>query len=1031
MPKIVSDALFWNAEQQTYIFRTANQAHLIPIADTHWTRLLAPLKTFSFHGQYGHLTVRREVRSTREDYWYAYRSQKKRTFKRYVGRSAELSVAQLENIARALSIDIQNASALSNPARSLIQYQPTPLPTDSTQEHIPLLEAKLHFPRLALALVSRPRLLALLDQGRTSPLTLLSAPAGTGKTTLVRQWIEDRHIPNIAWISLDAGDNDPARFWRYLITACQSFQPDLGHEALSQLMLYPPLKPFTTLEAALTTFLNELVALPVNCILVLEDYHLLNEPRIHETVTFFLEHLPPSLHVLLLSRTEPPLPLARLRAKGELFEITANDLRFSTEEAQSFLQQITPHPLALEEVQQLNIRLEGWATGLRLFALALQRCTTREEISRCLATFTGNHRPLQDYFVSEVLEALPEPLQVFLLSTSILEQATSSLCDAVTDRTDSAQILDQFTRYGLFLERLDEQWYRFHALFAETMRTEAQKRLGSETMRSLLIKAGDWYERHGLYEEAITLALRIGQMERAARLITQKLEARQFQETNEFHTLLHWLEQLPETLVRSQPLLSFGHALALFFTATPHPLSPTSAAHIEALLQVAERGWSQNTAALGKVFACRALLIHRQGRSREAAAYARQALLWLSPEDLLWRSSSMGIAGLGETLEGQYNRARLTLQAAYELSVSTGNHIYTRAAAGRLAALCFEQGELHQAATILRRMLAEAQEQQDIDDIAHAQLGLARIYYEWNRLEKAQEAVREVLRLTPLPAIHRIQATLLQARLTFACGQAEAALQQLSSLSDDVVGSVSLLRLIEAEKAFYYVQLHNGTAARQVLQGYLWQGNELPLLSHERRELLLARLLIAEDNAQEALPLLKRLLDPAQRAGRIRHTFEIQVLLALAYAACRQTYEARRQLLTLLSLTSAEGYQRLFLDEGEPLLALLRACMTVIRARPLLGSVLAILHGATGEQTLTRAPLEPLSAQELRVLRLLASGYSNPEIARALVVSVNTIRSQVQSIYRKLDVHNRVAAGEVARQLRLFVGIHAPHHPDR
>ncbi|HEX9133134.1 MAG TPA: hypothetical protein VF844_12645 [Ktedonobacteraceae bacterium] len=354
------------------------------------------------------------------------------------------------------------------------------MPTAASQRQMLLLETKLHLPRLHASLISRERLLAQLDAALMHKLTLLAAPAGFGKTTLVRQWVADRvssdtnchYLPPLAWVSLDPGDNDPARFWSYVITACQTFQAGIGQSTLAFLYttLQPPFEP-SPLEKVLTMFLNELTQCMNSGILVLEDYHVITSPLIHETVTFLLDHLPTTLHLIIMTRSDPSLPLARLRASGDLLELHAPDLRFSQEEMRTFLQQISPFPPSEKAIRQLDARLDGWAAALRLLALTLQGCPSRQEVERTFVTFAGSHRSLQDYFVTEVLTAQPEPLRDFLLQTSMLSRLTGSLCDVVTTRSDSQYLLEALDRGGLFLESLDEsgQWYRYHALFAESM----------------------------------------------------------------------------------------------------------------------------------------------------------------------------------------------------------------------------------------------------------------------------------------------------------------------------------------------------------------------------------------------------------------------------------------------------------------------------------------------------------------------------------------------------------------------------------
>ncbi|MBO0783335.1 MAG: transcriptional regulator, partial [Ktedonobacteraceae bacterium] len=485
MPKLARYLLAWSKEDGCYELRERgeNTSYALREDDARWSAWLEEHRSFAFQGKQGHLNLLKEARARGSEYWYAYRSQNRRTSKRYAGRTADITFSRLEELAGAFMREVESQA---------------PVPAEE-----PLLEPKLHAPRLQAALVARERLFARMQSGLERKLTLLCAPAGSGKTTLAGQWLNERRthaqmLP-VAWIALDNGDNDPIRFWRYVITACQRFHPGLGRALLAQLSAGLSLSfELPSLETVLTPLLNEMARVGCSGILILEDYHLITEARIHETLIFFLDYLPENMHVVVLTRSEPPFPLARWRARGELCEVLAADLRFSQEESASFFQQvqISPAPTFSEEaLRRLNERVEGWAAGLRLLALALQGSTREQEFESALANFTGDQRSLQEYFVMEVLNAQPETLQNFLLRTSVISRLTGSLCDAVVERHGSARLLESVERAGLFLELLDGSggWYRYHALFAEAMRVEARRRLGNDAMRLLYLRASQWY----------------------------------------------------------------------------------------------------------------------------------------------------------------------------------------------------------------------------------------------------------------------------------------------------------------------------------------------------------------------------------------------------------------------------------------------------------------------------------------------------------------------------------------------------------
>jgi ATP/maltotriose-dependent transcriptional regulator MalT len=1040
MPKAAMHTLVWSSERGMYdLYEQANRDHpLLPGGDELWFEWLANHTSFSFQGRYGQLNLLKEARPRGEGYWYAYRRQGKHVVKKYVGRSTDLTIARLEKIAQALVALMGETLPVSD--------EPLPMPSP-LQSQVPMLASKLHLPRLHTSLIPRERLMAQLDAGLERKLSLLSAPAGFGKTTLMSQWIASRsehnHLPAVAWVSLDATDNDPVRFWRYVITACQTFQADLGQSALELLSTTPqlPFKP-PPLETALTMFLNALAQHMHSGILVWEDYHVITSPQIHEAVAFLLDHLPATLHLVIITRIDPPLPLARLRVQNDLYELRAADLRFSPEETAAFLQQVITYPPSLETMEQLEARLEGWAAGLRLLALSLHKHANQQGIEQAILTFTGSHRPLLEYFVTEVLNAQREPLPTFLLQTSILSRLTGSLCNAVTDRDDSEQLLEAMDRANLFLEPLDEarQWYRYHALFADAMEQEALHRLGEDALHELSHKASQWYEQHGMLSEAIGMALHAQDTERAAGLIERLIETQYIHEVNEFHTLHRWLKQLPETTLRQHPALCFGYATTLSFIFAPTRPTPEALTQLEGLLDMAEQGWrlEGNTPRLGEVFALRALAARQRGERLQSLTWARQALASLSTEDLPWRSVSLNVVGTEELLSGRLDAGRKAILESHALSEAVGNPYGTRATTNMLAGVYVEQGELHRAAVCYRQVLAEAREQEDRDDIGHAQLGLAQLFYEWNELEAAQQAAQEAFDLGQQLADEefRTQAILVLARVEHARGESTSAQQRLAALLSQMPphSSPLLYRLFREVRAQYArLQLATGdlSAVQRWVSSRSHDDEALPSTQRAREELLVARWLLAQGKVEEALDILVVLLDAAQQEGRIHSMLENQVLMALAYVARRQAQEARQMLQTALTMTYAEGYLRLFLDDGDAMASLLRTLLPHLREKPLVAYIQTILRAFVQERAgretdlvsvpLDRGmPVETLSAQERKVLRLLAAGRSNAEIARELVVSVNTVRTQVQSIYRKLNVNNRVAASEMARYLRLL-----------
>jgi LuxR family maltose regulon positive regulatory protein len=927
-------------------------------------------------------------------------------------------------------------------------------PIHNTSE---LLSTKLALPRSRPSSVPREALLAWLDAGLQCKLTLISAPAGFGKTTLVSEWCASRGAhgshdslaPSTGWVALDAGDNDPVRFWRYVLTACHAFGKGAGRrpalELLRSLQLSFEGPQEFFFEPVLTALLNELAELPHQCVLVLEDYHVIVSPEIHETMAFFLDHLPDNVHIIILTRSDPPLPLARLRARNDTVELRAADMRFSLEETRAFLRQALPFAVSGETITRLQERTEGWAAGLNLMALALQARPDSGEREHFLATFSGSYRHILEYLVGDVLNAQPEPLQTFLLQTSGLSRMTGSLCDAVTGRNDGESVLEELERANSFLLPLDGsgQWYRYHALFAEAMLHEARHRFGDDELRACYARAGNWYEEHGLLTEAIEAALSARDFGRAARLIETVAGLGQFTQLPELHTLRRWVEQLPEDVISTHPALSFSYAAAVMFTSDRS--APSTRPLVEAPLQKAERGFRDagDRVGIGVVLSFRALLAWWQGDIEQTVVCARQSLEWLPQDDRLWRGVSLGFVGGEELFAGRIDAARKTILEAQALCEAAGNTHAARAATLMLGTVSFERGELRQAAELYSRALTEAEEEGDTSDMGPALLGLARLSHEWDTVDLAKQQAQRAFDLGKELNDDSLQAyaSIVLALVSHASGQTAQVRQRLAELA----ARTTLKRLppLYAEILTYQASLDLAAGDLAAVQRWVTAlsgpgeapaapKNEALLVGrHEREEILIARLLIAQGNLEEALGMLGRMRAAAQEAGRIRSALEIRLLTAVAHTANGQPGEAMQEVREVLAFARPEGYRRLFLSEGPGMAALLRAALPEMREELMTGYIHSLLRGFEGSQPAVRRgtptppaispPLvEPLSPQEQRVLRLFAAGLSRQEIAQELIVSVNTVKTHLQRVYRKLNVTSRTEARETARQLHLL-----------
>jgi len=910
-----------------------------------------------------------------------------------------------------------------------------------------LLHTKLAPPQLRPPLVPRTKLLDKLDRGLERKLTVLSAPAGYGKTTLVSQWIAARsaelrvlsselpsskvtqnsklltHNSHVAWVALDTGDNDAVRFWRYVFAACQALGPAIGSAARN--LLRASARP--DYEATLTALINDLAGLPYKGLLILEDYHLITTPEIHDQLGFVLDHLPTTLHVVLLTRSDPPLPLARLRVQHQLNELRADDLRFSPAETQMFLQQALPYALPGHAITSVDARTEGWVAGLRLIALALERRSHPDEVARVLDTVSGGHRHVMTYLVTEVLHAQPESIQTFLLRTSGLGRLTGPLCDAVTGRTGSAAVLEQLQRANLFVVPLDEdgQWYRYHALFAEAMQHEALRHLGQDALDACAVSASAWYEQQGMFTEAVEAALDARGFDRAAALLEHSIRPQHYQELIEYHTLRRWLSSLPEAILARFPTLCLRLAMVVLFSTDGRSL--VAQEQMERALTLAEQFWraQNNRSGMGIVRAARALIAGELGDLTLAARLAGAALPDLPEQEHNWRGACLRLLGAENLADGAVREASQRLVAARAQFDAAGNSHGARATLLKLGDAYAMQGALHQAAEVYRAV--NTLSSMDLHDRGNALLSLAGLSYEWNALDVAEQEARTAYELGERIADEPLQvrAGLALARIQHACGDTSQAQQLLFALLT-YARQPLLVRAVEAAQARLALAIGDLTHVQRWYAAFLQQREHIPHAQYERAALVGARLLIAQGEALAALQLLDEWRAEAHAAGRIRRVLEMHVITALAHTARADFHSAQQTLEAALESAQPEGYVRLFLDEGPMLLDGLRTLVSAADTAPLSGYARSLLHADLNGRAELRSALvaspahAPLSPQEQRVLQLLAAGHSNPEMAQALVVSINTVKTHIKSIYRKLNVTNRIEAYTAARRQQLI-----------
>jgi len=834
--------------------------------------------------------------------------------------------------------------------------------------------------------------------------TFVSAPAGFGKTTLIAEWVKQRKEAGhqVGWLSLDEYDNELARFLSYLVAALQQVVPDISQRIPNILQSAPTAIQVLPLMTALV---NEIISSEVEFSLVLDDYHLITVPAIHQALIFLLDHLPPLMHLVIISRTDLPFPLSRWRVRGQLSEIRAADLRFTGQETSKFLNHLGLN-LTAKQITTLEASTEGWVAGLQLAALSMQRLPDRAAF---INTFSGTHRYVMDYLLEEVFEQQTGEIQQFLLKTALLDRFSAPLCDALLRPTqalpphDSQAILERLERSNLLIVPLDDerQWYRYHKLFAQFLRARLQQSQ-PDLLSMLYQRATAWYESQNQMPDAIQIALKAKHFSDAARLMSQvgwKMIVR-----GELMTIRNWINALPNDLIRTDARLAILDAYLLISTGNHQAAE-------ERIQQIDPRPREEHREILGHMASIQAQLASKRGQLKNTIKFSNDSIRLLPKEKMMRVFAGWNVA-YAHWQNGQLEEAEQAYQQALQL-VEGGNIVIYRILA-EYGQMCMTQGRLRQAKPLFLRalQLGTAYGEGEFPLFEAIYNHLARLCLEWNQLAQAEQYLLEAIRLAQLWGITEclLQNLLLEGEIKQAQGALEAAQQAIErarQLLDEANWPRFTKRLIERQAS---VALLKGdlTSAQQQLAATSEQSDALQLIQ--------ARLHLAQGQPDKALALLS-LLDEKTGAS-IWHVMQSLALQAVAYHQQKKKAQALASLKQAITLAEPEGYLRTFIDIGPSLQPILRQLAGTTAVTPYLAQLLAV------KRTQARIPIhsepalvDPLSKRELEVLRLIAAGLSNREIAETLVITVSTVKNHLRTIYSKLNVHRRTQAIAKANQL--------------
>ncbi len=886
----------------------------------------------------------------------------------------------------------------------------------------PIAGTKFFIPTSLHPLVHRPRLHTLLNEGIHHPLTLLSAPAGYGKTSLLADWLLTKKTNMcVAWVSLDAQDDDAYRFWLCICLALEHCAPELIKPLLSMLQS----QSHPDVKAMLSLLINQLLVTNDACyVLVIDDYHLITEPAIHEGLSYLIEQLPPQLRLILATRTDPPLPLHRLRAREQVLEVRMEFLQCSIPEATTFLKEVMGLSLAPKDIAMITERTEGWLVGLQLIALSIRE---QALLPQLLTMVSGSQRYISEYLIEEVLQHQPEHIQKFLGVTSLLDQFCGSLGDALLGERNSQQIIEELEHMHLFVVALDGEgiWYRYHHLFAEALHHRFSQSMPQEEINSLYLKASTWYSDQGQMHEAIHYALRGRNWERVITLLEQFLRNLYWQ-TGEVYIMQRWIQQLPSESFQTHPRLGLFMAWVYYGLGDLHTSEmwlEAAEAALPCVLSAKKRNHLH-----AEILARRALGMGFYGHADTAFLLCEQALPLLDNTQAYTR----GIVYSAQTwvflARGEAKAALQALQSAVvcyrQSGVTAAEYWWSCMSTVYLRML----GRLKQA----EHTLEQLQKEQPSQSRGVAYAYQAAVLYEHNQLEQALDLALQARQLFEQTGANFFgnQAYLILVQIYLARREfevAEATVQQLCNFPAYQNNMYAQSWLLSGLQVRLWLLTGKLEIARHWRQGQQ-QRDPLPsIFAQERETIVLVRILLAERKAEEAIRLIATWLPSARSAERWEHVLEMRLLEALALQQLRREAMAQDALEEALALGEPEGYLRHFLDEGPEILPLLKRNRATHREpRPYVDQLIDAFITAGQQEIMPRLSphsqilIDPVSAREQEVLELLAQGASNQDIAHTLTIAPNTVKRHVQAILAKLNASNRTQAVARARTLDLL-----------